>query len=158
MIFEIKNGQTDKAKTDLDNALEQNAIALKCDPNFLDAWMSRADICIMQKNLDEAARCVQRMTALDARSPTTIQKQFILAASYLDLDRPDEAIAWLSQILEVNKSLADVYNVRGTAYAKKGDWNHAKEDFQRLVLLAPQYPGAQEKLSDVRSRLTNPQK
>ena len=156
--LEIKKKELDAANADLDNALEQNTIALRCDPNFFDAWMSRTDICLVKKNIDDAAKCVKRMTAIDAKSPITLQKQFIVAANYLELNRPDEAIAWLSRILEVNQTLADVYNVRGAAYVKKGDLRHALEDFEQLLRLAPQFPGAQEKVIAIRARLNNPQK
>jgi len=146
-------------KGDLDNAMEQNTIALQqCDPNFLGAWMSRAEIHIKQKNLEEAVKCVQRMIRIDAKAPETLPAQFMIATKYLELTPPDadKAIAWLSQILEINKSAPDVYNVRGLAYLLKNDLNRAKQDFEQVVRLSPQFPGAQENLNTIRAKLAHP--
>jgi tetratricopeptide (TPR) repeat protein len=156
--LDTKQGNLSSATGALDNALKENEISLQCDPNSLGAWMSRAEIRVKQKNLDEAAKCVHRMAAIDAKAPETLQEQFILAVNCLDLNRPDEAISWLSQILEVNKSLADVYNVRGKAYVKKGTLNCARQDFEQVLRIRPDYPGAQERLKAIRAQLANPKK
>lgn len=143
-------------KDDLDNAMNQNTIALQCDPNFLGAWMSRAEIHIKQKNLEEAVKCVQRMTDINAKSPETIQSQFMLAAKYLELNRPDEAIGLLSQILQIHDAAPQIYNARGLAYLLKNDLPRAKQDFEQVVRLFPQFPGAREKLNTIRAKLGHP--
>ena len=98
------------------------------------------------------------MMAIDPKSPLTIGKQGQLAGNYLELKRPDDAITLLSQSLEVNKSAAEIYNARGTAYVQKGDLPHALEDFEQVLRLASQYPGVREKIREVRERLGNPKK
>jgi len=144
-------------KADLDSAMAENDFALRqCDPNFLGAWMSRAEILIKQGKFDEAAKCVQRMVAIDAKSPETLQAQFMMATKYLELNRSDDAIGWLNQILEINDMAVDVYNARGIAYMQKGDLNHARQDFLQVLRISPKYPGAQERLNAVQSRLVNP--
>jgi tetratricopeptide (TPR) repeat protein len=155
---EVEQGETDKAKADLDNALEQLLIAQRCDPNFLPAWLTWTEIYIKQKSVDAAAKCVQGMIAIDRKSPTTLQAQYQLAKYYLDLARPDDAIAGLTAMLEIDKSTPEVYDARGTAYVKKGDLQHALEDFEQILRLAPQYPGVQERIRYVRERLGNPKK
>ena len=45
------------------------------------------------------------MIAIDARSPNTMGKQFQLAAKYLELKRPDDAIDLLEPILKVNDAV-----------------------------------------------------
>ena len=90
------------------------------------------------------------MIAIDARSPETIQAQLILAAKCLDLHRPDEAIALLNRFLKINDAVPEMYNARGFAYLQKGDWNRAREDFEQVVRLSPQFPGVQEKLESIR--------
>ncbi len=156
--LEVQKGETDKAKADLDDALEELLIAQRCDLTFLPAWLTWIEIFIKQKNVNEAARCVQRMIDIDGKSPATLQGQLQLAKCYLDLKRPDDAIAGLTAILEIAKSLPEVYNARGTAYLQKGDLQHALEDFEQVLHLAPQYPGVQERILDVRERLGNPKK
>ena len=156
--LELQQGETDKAKADLDDALEELLVAQRCDPNFLPAWLTWTEIYIKQKNVDAAATCVQGMIAIDRKSPTTLQAQYQLAKYYLNLDRPDDAIAGLTAMLEIDKSTPEVYDARGTAYVEKGDLQHALEDFEQVLRLAPQYPGVQERIRDVRERLGNPKK
>jgi len=144
-------------KDDLENAMKENTIALEqCDPNFLPAWMSRAEIHLKQKNLDEAVKCIQRMTAIDAKSPETIQSQYMMAAKYLDLNRPDDAIGSLNQILKIHDAAPQIYNARGLAYLQKGDLSRAQLDFEQVVRLFPQFPGAQQNLNAIRARLAHP--
>ncbi len=40
----------------------------------------------------------------------------------------------------------------------KSDLILAKQDFEQLVRLVPQYPGAQERLKFIKEQLQNPQK
>ena len=69
----FKQGDLKHANADLDNAMNETSYALlKCDPNFLGAWMSRAEIYVKQKNLDEAAKCVRRMIAIAPKAPETL--------------------------------------------------------------------------------------
>ena len=145
-------------KGDLDAALNENSVALRCDPNFLGAWMSREEICIKQKDLEQAAKCVQRMTEIDPKSPETRQAELVLAGNLIDLKQFDEAIAWLSRMLEVNSAAPEIYNARGIAYLQKGDLIHAKDDFEQVVRMFPQFPGAQERLGMIRAKLGSPPK
>ncbi len=145
-------------KGDLDAALNENSVALRCDPNFLGAWMSREEICIKQKDLEQAAKCVQRMIEIDPRSPETRQAELVLAGTLIDLKQFDESIVWLSRILEVNNASPEVYNARGLAYAQKGDLNHAKQDFEQVVRLMPQFPRARENLAAIEAQLARPHK
>lgn len=157
--LEVEKGELDRAKDDLDNALKENAFALEqCDPNFLGAWASRAEIFIVQKNLDGAAACIRKMTTIDARSPETLQALFIVVTKCLELTRPDVAIDLLSRSLESNDADPRLYNLRAHAYLQKSDWNHAKDDFEQVLRLAPQFPEAQEKLNAVRAKLANPER
>jgi len=80
--------ETYMEKGDLKSALRENAIALQCDRNLPIAWMNGAKIFIAQKNLDEAAQCVQRLTEIDAKAPETVQSRMLLAAAK-NLDRND---------------------------------------------------------------------
>ena len=46
--LDAKKGDSESVKIDLENAMKENTISLQCDPNFLGAWMSRAEIDIKQ--------------------------------------------------------------------------------------------------------------
>jgi tetratricopeptide (TPR) repeat protein len=183
------------ALDELDNALLQNDLALRCDPNFVGAWLTRAELLRRQKKLDEAAECLKTIVRIDPKSPdaprirfqigmlyaeqkrfgdaveylkTIIQidpnsidstrARFQIGTLYAEQKRFDEAIAWYTRVLAVISNDPQVYFSRGEAYQKKGDLNRAKDDFEQVVRLAPQFPGAGEKLSAIRSRLADPQK
>jgi tetratricopeptide (TPR) repeat protein len=154
-----KNGDLKKAKDDLASALLETDIALKrCDPNFLGAWMSRMEICIKQENLDEAGRCVQRMSFIEPNSPETLHAAIQLGAKYLELNRPDDAIHCFNQILENNKSAPDAYAARGRAYFLKGDLTRAKADFEQVLRIRPDFPGVREALKAIQEQLAKPKK
>lgn len=111
--------------------------------------MSRAEIRVKQKNLDEAAKCVHRMATIDAKAPETLQAQYRMASKYSELNRPDDAIDWLNQILKVNQSAADAYTARGIAYYQKHDLRHAQQDFEQVLRISPKYPQGQERLDAI---------
>ena len=167
-------------KNDLDNALQENNIALQCDPNFLGAWMSRAEILLKQGGPEEpgpsivpltpqfsASQCVERMMKIDPRAPETVQAAFIIATKHLNLSESakqpeeaakhlDKAILWLSRILEgmeINKSAAEVLYFRGVAYLRKGDVVRAMKDFEQVKRLLPEHPEIDKRIDEIRRLL-----
>ena len=181
--FDSKQGKSENAKVDLDNAIQENTFSLQCDPNFLGAWMSRAEIYIRQNDLDQAVKCIQKMIAIDAKAGETLQIQFQLAGKLIELGQSDmatkhldeaarhfdEAIGWLGQVLQFNPLAADVYNARGIAYLLKADVHrarqdfvqvkndllHAQQDFKQVLTISPNIPGARERLDIARAQLAN---
>ena len=119
--------------------------------------MSRAEIYIKQKDLDEAAKCVQRMIAIDAKSPETspggahVRKPIARTQISSTMPLPGSATCWRSTT-RCPKSITpgDLLTFR------KGDLNHAKDDFEQLVRIFPQFPEAQERLRAIREKLANP--
>ena len=153
---EIKKGEIDNAKGDLEDAMQQNAMALQCDPNFLGAWLSRAEIYILQKNLNEAVKCLPAHDRHRRQVAGNHPGAFDHGGQVHRLRRPDEAIELISRFLKINDAVPEMYNARGFAYLQKGDWNRAREDFEQVVRLAPRFPGVQEKLEYIRAQLANP--
>ena len=142
-------------KGDLDSAVQENAVSRQCDPSFLGAWLTRVEIGIKQKDLDEADKCVRRMMAIDVKSPVTIQAELLVAGVYLNLNRPEAAIDSLGDFLKHNPAVPDIYNARGIAHAQKGDLIHAKEDFEQVLRIRPNYADAQERLNAIKTQLDN---
>ena len=71
----------------------------------------------------------------------------------------DEAIDMLSQFLDANNTIPKLDNLRGIAYAKKGDWDHAQEDFAQVVCALPRSsPGPSRTLNMVHEKLASPPK
>jgi tetratricopeptide (TPR) repeat protein len=123
------------------------------DPRFMAAWMDLVLIHMRQKNVAEVSRCAQRMMAIDP-----LEARFRLGLLSAELKRFDEAIDWYTQTLAIKNNLPQVYFARGGAYEEKGDLNRARDDFEQVVRLLPQDPGAREKLRSIQARLANPQK
>ena len=157
--LDFKNGKLDNAKIDLDNALKENTYALlHCDPNFVAAWLSRAEIALRQNNLDEIKKCAQRMIAIDSRAGETIQAQRIFAVKCLDLKRPDAALELLNESLKSNDGVPEIYDLRARIYLQKGDLIHGLEDLERVHRMAPQASGIQELINEIKKQLANPRK
>jgi tetratricopeptide (TPR) repeat protein len=156
--LDFKKGNSEKASADLENAVQENEISLKCNPNFLGSWLSREEIELKQKDLDAAARTVRRMMAIDAKSQETIQALYLYVGKCCQLGRADEAIEFLNQSLKVNGAAPEIYRARGLAYMQKGELLRAQQDFEQVLRLRPDFPNAKEALKEIRSRLANPKK
>ena len=88
-------------------------------PELPGAWLTRVEIGIKQKDLDEARKGVQRMMAIDVKSPETIQAELLVAGLYLNLKRPEAAIDSLGDFLKHNPDVPDIYNSRGIAHGRR---------------------------------------
>ena len=62
--------------------------------------------------------------------------------SHLSDGRPDEAIAQFNEVIRVKPDWYQPYVGRGTAYARKGDTEHALSDLDRSIELNPRYADA----------------
>ncbi len=151
----IKNGDIDNGNRDLENAMNENTVAIRCDPNFVGAWLSREEICFKQKKLEEAGKCVERMFSIDPGSPETRQAAVYFTGACIDLHRPDDAIQLLNQVLKSDVPYPELYNARGLAYFQKGDLQLAKQDFEQVVRIFPQFPGAQANLKAIGEKLAS---
>ena len=98
---------------------ETSYALLKCDPNFLGAWINRAQIYVKQKKLDEAVDCVRRMIAIAPKAPETFSAQLTIAKHCVDANQPDKAIELLNPILEINNSAVEVYFLRASLICRK---------------------------------------
>jgi tetratricopeptide (TPR) repeat protein len=145
-------------KGDLESAVRENTLARQCDPNSLGAWLTGAEIGIEQKDLDEAARCIQRMTEIDDKSPETIHAELLVADGYLNLKGAKAAIDLLDEFLIQNPAAPEIYLARGKAYEKTGKLIRAKEDFEQALRIRPNYADAQQQLNFIRSQLDNSKK
>ena len=93
------------------------------------------------------------MIAINAKSGETIRTVLASAGECIKLHQYDDAIHLLSEFLKVNKAVPDIYNARGYAYEQQGDLDRAEEDLAEVVRLAPQFPGAEERLRLIRRQL-----
>jgi tetratricopeptide (TPR) repeat protein len=156
--LDFKKGDSKNAKVDLDNAIEENTISLKCDPNFLGSWLSREEIYIRQDKFEESAKCVLQMVKIDARSAETIQAEAVSAENCLARHCPDQAIDLLNKSLEANNAVPQAYRIRALVYVQMGDLTRAQQDIEQVLRISPDFPGAKEILKDIRAKLADPKK
>jgi tetratricopeptide (TPR) repeat protein len=64
------------------------------------------------------------------------------AGAYGRKDQIDRAIGDYDTVLRLDPTLADIFNVRGELWRKKGDRPHALQDFAAAIKLNPDHPTA----------------
>jgi tetratricopeptide (TPR) repeat protein len=64
------------------------------------------------------------------------------AAAYIRKDMIDRAIDDYGTVLQLDPTLADIYNARGELWRKKGDRPKALKDFEAALKLNPDHPAA----------------
>ena len=128
-----RSRKLDLAKQDLDQAI-------KTDPGYARGYINRANFWNVARRPDlalgdaEAAVCLAPFAALSF---------FVHGSASLKLGRYDQAIADYGKALGLNASLGvDIYELRGLAYHRKGDEDHAIADYSALLKLRPNNVGA----------------
>jgi Flp pilus assembly protein TadD len=74
-----------------------------------------------------------------------------LGQAYLRLDRSDEALARLTQAVEMGGADAEILFSRGRVYARQRDLSAARRDFQRALVLDPEGPIGQQAAAELQA-------
>ena len=82
---------------------------------------------------------------------TVCEKEEIRAL--IDQNRLDEAVGRIEQLLKVDENSADLHFLLGQIFQKRGEWGKAINQFQRVIELDSQFPGAQNHIDMARSIL-----
>ena len=100
---------------------------------------SRADAARLVQDFDD--RDIQANVALGEmrvrETPDSAEEQAFLGASYLDADRPAEALPHLEAAVRLNSRLATAHADLGTALMAQGDRAAALDHLRRAAALAP---------------------
>ncbi len=105
---------------------------------------------MFKRHLDQAM--VLYSQAADA-DPSYAPALNNLAAAYLDRGEREVAQGYIARALRADPTLASAYNNRGIAYALAGDARRAEENWQRALILAPEYPQIAENLARLHDSL-----
>jgi tetratricopeptide (TPR) repeat protein len=65
-----------------------------------------------------------------------------LALVYIELGKPDDAIAAYSKAIELNPNSVEIWTARGRFYAIQGQWKKAGVDYKKLTELNPNHAEA----------------
>lgn len=72
---------------------------------------------------------------------------FNIAVALGDLDRFDEALAVLQEVIDKDASIVEAYDSLGYVYYKKGDWESAKINYEKVLEIQPQNVKAKNALA-----------
>ncbi len=91
------------------------------------------------------------------RAPDAVQPLTQMVKSYLALERPDDALAYLDKVLEKNPKNFVALNLRGEVLMLKGELDDAAEAFADAIDLKPQWPLPYRNLAALRLRQEKPE-
>ena len=111
-----------------------------------------------EKRFDEALETFKSMMQMDPRSINALTAQFQIGRVYAAQKRFDDAIACYTQVLVAIGNDPQVLFDRGEAFEQKGELGHAREDFEQVARINPQFPHVQDKISAIRARQSFPLK
>jgi tetratricopeptide (TPR) repeat protein len=127
--FSMEKIQADKKK------IEQ-------DPNNVPALVSLGDANFMIQRFEKAQEYYERALKTDAKN---LNVRLSLSNCYIFMQKPDESIRELDQILATQKDQPEaLYNKGLILLQSKGDRAAAKEAWTRLVAAHPDNPLAQD--------------
>jgi tetratricopeptide (TPR) repeat protein len=75
-------------------------------------------------------------------APDRIKALIARAAAFARKDQIDRAISDYDTVLRLDPKLADIFNIRGELWRRKGDLPHALADFGAAIKLNPQHEAA----------------
>lgn len=116
----------------------------------------------MDKKPSQALEPLQKFIKLHEKAPTAMLDSalqsalYFLAESYLQLDKPAEAVKPLKKALAINATDADSLYQLGLTYARLGKHKQALEVLQKATALVPDFGEAYEALAASYSALGEP--
>jgi len=111
---------------------EEFNLALKLDPNSVDAHSGKAWVLLTMGQFDEAISWARRSLQLD---PLSLDYRSRMAEHLYDARRYDEAIKELQVVLEMNPNFRRAYLVMEWVYEAKEMYQEAARVFQRERIL-----------------------
>lgn len=112
--------------------------AIGTNSNFIDAYLSRARIEVLQNRLDVAMNDCSRVLAKDDRN---IEAYMIRSEIYVKQLEYPNAINDVSRIILIDPVNADMYVLRGTYYQNFNQHPNAINDFSKAIDISPGNPG-----------------
>lgn len=111
--------------------------AISTNPNYIDAYLSRARIEVQQNRLDVAMNDCSKALARDDRN---IEAYMIRSKIYVKRLEYPNAINDVSRIILIDPVNADMYILRGTYYQDFNQHPNAINDFSKAIDLSPGNP------------------
>ncbi len=136
-------GKIHEALGQWDTSLAAYGRAIEIKPNFQLAVESRKRILLDQGRTKELVQCGHYSEALTLakrdhqKNPTHAQTLLTYSTVLAKLQRSEEAIAILDQLLGADLDYAAAWRVRGEVRLQRKDWVGALQDLERSLALMP---------------------
>ena len=118
----------------LEPAMEELQLLAKAEPENVHIQMRMANVCYLMEDYDQMAVATARVLELDAQNIYAMQAA---ARAQIGLNKPEEAIEWLSKAIAIEPDFGDAYLLRADTYRKMGETSKADADADWLLDKAP---------------------
>ncbi|QFS98511.1 Tetratricopeptide repeat protein [Labrenzia sp. THAF191b] len=112
---------------------------LKLAPDFVDAWLLQAEVHLLEERDAAALACLTRAASI---TPPSIVALHRLAAHYLRLGRPENALAVAEQLKNLQPDDPEIDYVLAVARSRSGRHGEAFNTFQKLLRDDPDDAGS----------------
>jgi tetratricopeptide (TPR) repeat protein len=131
-IVRLENGETDQAAADIDEAL-------RLDPKFVSALVTRAYLWQCKNHLDRALDDASRAIELDPKNAYAYIERGIFEYGAKQYDK---SLRDLDAATELGSNAALVHVARGMIAVAKGDSKNAAAEFRKAIEIDPKHPDA----------------
>ncbi len=128
---------------DNDEALANLRRAVELDPNSMDLLREVVSFCL------QLSRTVDSSYSKDAA-----KYQSIIAHHYFDTQQVKESVAALQQLITIDRSNYEAYDLLGQTYQSVGEYEQASRVYRNLAKVAPESNIARERLATLQELRT----
>jgi len=130
--FKVQSGDIVEGKRLIDEITKQA-------PDFVPAWIRRAEISLMEKKYDD---CDALLTQALARDEDNYEAMFLRGRLYLVSSQPDKAVTEMSHMAALYDRVPEVQYQLALAHLSVNDQAKAAGDLSKALSLRPKYPEA----------------
>lgn len=138
---------TDIEKSDPEKALEYLNKAISLEPDFTEAYISRAEAHISFDNSEMAFEDFEKAIQLD---PTYAEVYFKRGKVYSGLEQNEKAFEDFNKAISLKPNFAEVYFERGKVLFSLSAYKKAFQDFSHTLSIDPNHTKASFYLNEVR--------
>lgn len=130
---------TEIAKVNVDEAINKYNAAIRVDPSYVLAYLSRGRVYLERKQLDEALTDFDAVIKLNANDAAAYMGRGDVYWQKRDFAN---ALTAYNRAIEIDPRLSDAYVNRGKVFAEQGSRDKAMADYNRAIELSRDNPFA----------------